>query len=379
MPETPIETLPEHFSTLEDPRADGGKRHLLLDILTIAISAVICGADSWVEVELFGQTKQDWLARFLELPHGIPSHDTFGRVFERLDPDQFHRCFLSWITAMRAVTQGQVVAVDGKVLRRSHDRTLGKSAIQLVSAWATANHLVLGQVKVAEKSNEITAIPGLLRALDITGCIVTADALNCQEAIAAAIIDQGADYILAVKGNHSKLYAEVQDLFAYARRTDFKDVSHDYYRTVEKDHGRIEKRLCWTINEPDFLAYLRQYADWPGLVTIVQVETKRQVIGRQTTHTTSYYITSLGNDARQVLDAARGHWSIENQLHWVLDVAFREDDCRVRKGHAAQNLATLRRIALNLLRQESTTRKGVKAKRLKAALSEDYLLKVLSG
>lgn len=374
-----LETLPEHFSTLEDPRADGGKRHLLLDIVTIAVAAVVCGADSWVEVELFGQTKQPWLTTFLELPHGIPSHDTFGRVFERLDPSQFHQCLLSWLTSVQAIAQDQVVAVDGKTLRRSHDRTLGKSAIQLVSAWATANHLVLGQEKVSEKSNEITAIPQLLQALDIAGCTVTADALHCQETMAETIIAQDADYILAVKGNQNTLFTEIQDLFAYAHRTDFKDVSHDIYQTVEKDHGRIEKRCCWTINEPDFLTYLRQYADWPGLHTIVQVQTERRVIGGRSKTTTKYYITSLGHNAQAILNAARGHWSIENQLHWILDVAFREDDCRVRKGHAARNLATMRRVALNLLKRESTARCGIKAKRLKAALSEDYLLKVLSG
>lgn len=376
---SPLETLPEHFSALEDPRADGGKRHLLLDIVTIAVAAVVCGADSWVEVELFGRTKQEWLATFLELPHGIPSHDTFGRVFERLDPSQFHHCLLSWLTSVQAIAHDQVVAVDGKTLRRSHDRTLDKSAIQLVSAWATTNHLVLGQEKVAQKSNEITAIPHLLKALDISGCTVTADALHCQETTAEAIIEKEADYILAVKGNQTTLLAEIQDLFAYAHRTHFKDVSHDICQTIEKGHGRIEKRCCWTINEPDFLAYLRQFADWSGLHTIVQIQRERRVIGGRSKTTTHYYLTSLGKNAQAILDAARSHWSIENQLHWVLDVAFREDNCRVRKGHAAQNLATLRRVALNLLKRETTARCGIKAKRLKAALSEDYLLKVLSG
>jgi len=374
-----LETLPEHFAPMEDPRADGGKRHLLLDTVTIAIAAVVSGADSWVEIELYGQAKQEWLATFLELPHGIPSHDTFGRVFARLDPHQFQECLLGWLTSVQVIAQEQVVAVDGKTLRRSHDRTVGHSAIQLVSAWATANHLVLGQEKVSEKSNEITAIPHLLQALDIAGCIVTADAMHCQEAMAETIKAQDAHYVLTVKGNQHTLFTEIADLFAYAHRTDFKDVSHDSYQTVEKGHGRIEKRCCWTITEPDFLTYLRQYADWPGLHTIVQVQTERKAIGAGSKTTTQYYITSLATNAQTILDAARGHWSIENQLHWVLDVAFREDDCRVRIGHAAENLATLRRVALNLLKRETTARCGIKAKRLKAALSESYLLKVLSG
>jgi predicted transposase YbfD/YdcC len=376
---SPLATLPEHFSTLEDPRSNGGKRHLLLDIVTIAVAAVVCGAESWVEVELFGQTKQAWLRTFLQLPHGIPSHDTFGRVFERLDPSQFHQCLLSWLTSVRSIAQDQVVAVDGKTLRRSHDRTSGQSAIQMVSAWSTADHLVLGQEMVSQKSNEITAIPHLLQALDIAGCTVTADALHCQESTAETIISKDADYILAVKRNQNTLFAEIQDLFAYAERTDFKDVRHDVHQTVEKGHGRIERRCCWTINEPDFLDYVRQYADWPGLHTIVRIQRERREIGGSTQTTTHYYITSLDDDAQAILGATRTHWTIENQLHWVLDVAFREDDCRVRKGHAAVNLATLRRVALSLLKRETTARCGIKAKRLKAALSEGYLLKVLSG
>lgn len=379
MSDSPTATLSEHFSALEDPRSDGGKRHALLDIVTIAICAVICGADSWVEVEIFGQAKEEWLATFLELPHGIPSHDTFGRVFGLLDPEQFQHCFLTWVSAIQAVTQGQVIAVDGKQVRRSHDRTAGRAAIQMVSAWATANHLVLGQTKVHEASNETTAIPALLRVLDVAGCIVTADALNCQETIVRTIIDQEADYMLAVKGNQSKLYAEIQGLFAYAFHIGFRDVAYDVHETVEKDHGRIEKRRCWIIAEPDFLAYLRQYADWPALNAIVKVEAERHPVGGEATQKTRYYITSLDSDADQALQAVRGHWNIENQLHWVLDMAFREDLCRVRQGHAAQNFATLRHVGLNLLKQEDTAQCGIKAKRLKAALSQDYLLKVLAA
>jgi predicted transposase YbfD/YdcC len=378
MPDEPAASLSEHFSELEDPRSDSGKRHLLLDIIVMAVCAVICGADNWVEVELFGQTKEEWLRTFLELPHGIPSHDTFGRVFRLLDPESFQRCFRSWIETVQTITQGQVVAVDGKTLRRSHDRTLGKAAIQMVSAWATANRLILGQTKVSEHSNEITAIPELLEVLDLAGCIVTVDAIGCQREIAAAIIDQKADYVLALKKNQVDLYTEVVGLFEYAQEIGFRDVEHDFHQALNKGHGRIEERQCWTISDPEFLDYLRQFGDWPDLDTIVKVLAERRV-GTEVTQKTRYYITSLGNDAKQALYAARGHWRIENQVHWVLDVVFREDDSRIRKGNGAQNFAILRHVALNLLRQERTAKVGVKAKRLKAALDEEYLLRVLMG
>ena len=373
-----VVSLEESFSELEDPRADYGKRHLLLDIIIIAICAVICGADSWVEIELFGRSKEKWLRTFLELPHGIPSHDTFGRVFQRLDPEGFGRCFRKWTRRVEEVTKGQVVAVDGKTLRRSHDRASGKEALEMVSAWATANRLILGQVKVGEETNEITAIPELLELLEITGCIVTVDAIGCQKAIAEAIVERGADYVLALKGNQGNLYEAVVDLFEYAEEIGFRNVEHDSCQVVDKGHGRIEVRRCWTITEPDFLDYVREFADWPGLQAIVKVQAERTV-GTETTRKTRYYLTSLGNDAQQVLEAARGHWTIENQVHWVLDVVFREDDCRIRKGNAPQNMAILRHIALSLLQREQTAKVGTKAKRLKAALDEDYLLKVLAG
>jgi predicted transposase YbfD/YdcC len=378
MRDPPAASLAEHFSDLEDPRSDLGKRHLLLDIIVIVICAVVCGADDWVEVELFGQSKQEWLGQFLELPHGIPSHDTFGRVFRLLDPEQFERGFRSWIEAVQWETEGQVIAVDGKRLRRSHDRPLGKAAIEMVNAWATANGLVLGQTKVAEGSNEITALPELLQILAIEGCIVTLDALGCQKAIAETIVARGADYMLALKGNQIQLHAVVQNLFEHAEQTQFRRVAHDYYRTVNKGHGRIETRQCWTIAEPDFLEYVREFADWPQLNVIVKVQVERRK-GEEVTHNTRFYITSLSNDAQQALSTVRRHWCIENQLHWVLDVVFREDHSRVRKGNGAQNFGILRRLALSLLQQERTAKVGVKAKRLKAALDEDYLLKVLSG
>lgn len=304
MNENPAASLLDHFATVEDPRRDRGKRHLLLDIIVIAICAAICGADDWPAVELFGQSREAWLRTFLRLPHGIPCEDTFRRVFGRLNPQSFQTCFRAWVAAAVTLTRGQVIAVDGKTLRGSADQRLGKAAIHMVSAWATANRLVLGQVKVAEKTNEIPTIPDLLELLDVAGCIVTVDALGCQRDIAAAVIAQAGDYVLAVKGNQPDLEHALAECFAEAEAEAWRDVGHDVHRTLSKHGGRIETRQCWTIQDPDYLYYVHQFADWPGLHTIVKVKTQRQ-IGGVVTEKTRYFITSLGNDARHVLQAVR--------------------------------------------------------------------------
>jgi predicted transposase YbfD/YdcC len=371
------QSLMTHFAQVPDPRVDRTKEHQLLAILVIAICAVLCGANDWVGVATFGRARLAWFRTFLDLPNGIPSHDTFGRVFARLNPEAFAQAFLSWTQAIRAVLPAEVIALDGKVLRRSQDQGLGRGAIDMVSAWATANHLVLGQRKTAEKSNEITALPELLRVLDLAGCIVTIDAMGCQTKIVETIVDQGADYVIAVKENQPRLYDDVQTTFRDAQATHFRAIAHDFHQTVEKNHGRLEIRRCWTIAEPSYLEYLNDAQAWTHLRTVVRVESERQ-IGPHTTLETRYFIASLDNDAALALHAVRGHWGIENQLHWVLDIAFREDESRVRKDHGPQNFAVLRHIALNLLQQDQTTQLGMQNKRLKAAWDQDYLLTLLT-
>lgn len=368
------------FAELEDPRQAMNQRHKFIDILVIAICAAICGADDWESVELFGQSKAQWFRTFLELPNGIPSHDTFWRVFRSLNAAQFQQCFMRWMAAIQTVTEGEVVALDGKQLRRSFDTQAGKAAIVMVSAWASSNRLVLGQRQVDEKSNEITAVPDLLAALMLQGCIVTLDALNCQTKIAAAIVEQEADYLLALKGNQGMLYEDVtllfetlaEDLHQQAHYT----YPHDHAKTVDKDHGRIEVRQAWTISAADLIAQLRSAADWPQLTTLVKVQAERYV-GDESSHHTRYYIASADATAEQFLTWTRTHWSIENSLHWVLDIAFREDESRLRKDHGAVNFATLRHLALNLLKQEQTLKVGIKNKRLRAGWDHDYLLTVL--
>jgi predicted transposase YbfD/YdcC len=366
----------EHFAGLVDPRAERAKRHELLDIIVITICGVICGADNWVEIEEFGNARLEWLSRFLRLPNGIPSHDTFGRVFSRLDPDQFGACFMTWVRSVAELTQGEVVAIDGKTLRRCHDRGQGRAPLHLVSAWAAQNHLVLGQTRTQAHSNEITAIPQLLQMLELQGCIVTIDAMGCQQEIAQGILDRGAGYVLALKENQGQLYEDVRDLFEGAEEFGFGGVPHDYATTLNKDHGRIERRECWTISDPSCLEYLSTGQDWPGLCSVVKVVGRRETPAG-TTVQPRYYISSLDAPAERLLKVVRTHWSIENSLHWSLDVTFGEDHCRIRKDHAPQNMATLRQVSHNLLKNETSLKVGIQGKRLQAGWKEDYLLKVL--
>jgi len=363
----------EHFSLLTDPRIVAKTDHKLIDIVAIAVCAALAGADDWVEIANFGEAKKNWFRTFLELPNGIPSHDTFGRVFARIEPEEFGKCLSSWIREVFPSTEKGIIAIDGKTCRRSHDRANGKGPIHMVNAWAVQNHLVLGQVKTEDKSNEITAIPELLKVIDVEGCVVTIDAMGCQKQITKQIVGQGGDYVLSLKGNQGNLHKEVELLFATAKQNNYKDLSHDSHTTVDGDHGRIETRTYTTIADVD---WFEEKDKWSKLTTFAMVESERDM-GDRITRDTRYFISSLSNDAKQFGEAARGHWGVENGLHWCLDIAFREDDSRVRKGHGATNLAIIRRFALSLVKQDPLRKIGVKASRKRAGWDNDYILDLL--
>ena len=370
----PALTIQAHFEGLEDPRIDRTRRHDLMDILVIAICAVICGAEGWEDIAKYGRAKHDWLKTFLGLPHGIPSHDTFRRVFCLLDPSAFQECFQRWIDALSAGLGLKRIAIDGKAVRRSFDRASGKAALHLVSAWATEQHLVLGQVAVDTKSNEITAIPKLLELLDVSGAMVSIDAMGCQKEIAAQIREGGGDYVLAVKDNQPHLLEDVQGCFAKGLDTDFAGMEHSYHEECYRGHGREEKHCVHTILNPEGL---RDQALWQDLKAITIVFSERREPGKEKTEELRYYIGSRAAKAKAYASYVRSHWGIENGLHWVLDVSFDEDGCRMRTDHSAENMALLRRLALCLLKRHGG-KGSIRGKRLQSGWDDDFLLEILS-
>ncbi len=366
-----------HFRNLKDPRVERTRDHKLIDIIAIAILAVISGASGWQGMEDYGLSKQQWLEQFLELPKGIPSDDTFRRVFERLDPHQFQQGFQSWVSSLAGLLGATVVSLDGKTHRGSYDREQGQSALQTVSAWASEHRLMLGQMKVDEKSNEITAIPALLELLDLSGCIITIDAMGTQKEIAQQIIEAQADYILTLKGNHPTLYAQVSNWFDSAQTQGWEGIDCSYDEGVEAGHHRRETRRVWCV-PLEQLGALYQLNQWAGLQTVVIVERTRR-LWNQTTHEVQFYLSSLEADAGKIGRAVRQHWGIENQLHWTLDVTFSEDSSRVRRGHGPENLGLLRRLALNALNQEQSFKGSLASKRRRAGWNNDYLRQILQA
>jgi predicted transposase YbfD/YdcC len=359
----------KYFAELSDPRVERTREHLLEEILLMAIAAVLSGAGSWNEIEDYGKAKRAWFKGFLKLPGGIPSHDTFNRVISGLDPAEMERSFSDWVVSIAKLTAGEVVAIDGKALCGTREAGK-KTLVHMVSAWASANNLVLAQRKVDDKSNEITAIPRLLDALELSGTVVTIDAMGCQRSIAANIVDKKADYILAVKENQGHLLAEIKDSFQMLAA----DATAE---EIDCGHGRVEQRRCSVIGD---LSLLEKASEWASIQGLVRIESERyhKVTGK-TEREIRYYITSLKPDAGRLNRAIRQHWSIENRLHWALDVSFGEDLDRKRAGNAAQNFSLLNRIALNLLKQDKTCKLGIKGKRLKAGWDNEYLLHLLGN
>lgn len=376
--------IAEHFKDLKDPRVARGQRHYLMDIIVVAICGVICGAEGWEDIEAVGKMYHERLKHFLRLPNGIPSPDTIRRVFARLDPNGLEGCFYRWVQSIRETgeeSSGHVerenVGIDGKTLRHSFERGARRNShgpIHMVSAWANELGMVLGQIKTEEKSNEITAIPKLLDMLELRGCIVSTDAMGCQTAIAKQIVDKDADYIFSLKGNQGDLERSVELGFEIAEAKNFDGISFETHEESGTAHGRRETRKYWVISD---LFWLPDAAKWPGLNSVCMVESTRNIKGEESTER-RYYISSLKTDAKQIAKSIRKHWGVENSLHWVLDVTFREDECRIRRGNGSENFAVLRHIALNLLKREPS-KHSVKRKRFLAALSFDYLLSVLNA
>ena len=372
----PYTTIEQYFGDLPDPRRTGRTLlHPLLDILTIALLAVICGADDWVAVHDFGVARVAWLKTFLSLPHGIPSHDTFGRVFSLLRPEELQRRYATWLRHVATLTAGEHVALDGKVLRGSADASGGQDALVMLSAYASTAGLVLAQVAVPDDTNEIAVLPVLLKLLGLSGCVVTVDAAHCQTENARLITAQGGDYVFALKANQGTLYERLEHTFEH---TDYHAAPASCYTTLEKGHGRMEHRQYAVITAPDYLAYFDPEGRWAKLKSVIRVERERTT-GETTQHEVHYYIASLAADAPTVAGYIRSHWGIENKVHWLLDVTFREDNNRARIGFQPENLALLHHLALNLLKRESSLKRSIKGKRFTAALDPTYLLKVLQA
>jgi len=362
----------EHFKDISDPRIERKKLHSLIDILSIGISAVICGADNWNEIVTFGKAKEAWLRTFLELKNGIPSHDTFNRVFSLLTPEWLNESSMNFFISKIEEIKGHV-SIDGKTVRRSGDKKNGNSAIHIVSAWLSNAGLSIGQVKVDDKSNEITAIPELLDKLDVSNSIISIDAMGAQKKITEKIVEKNSDYVISLKENHPKLHGEVSNYFQSAYNNNFEDIKVQYRKSEEKNHGRIEKREYWLVSNTDWITQKEEWSELNSVGMVrseVTVKEKRSVEFR-------YYISSLKNAPVLFQNSVRKHWGIETSCHWILDIAFREDESRARNLHAAENFTLLRKIALNLLKNETTTKIGVKGKRLKAGWDEEYFLKVI--
>ncbi len=370
----PKDSIAEHFSDIKDIRIERRKKHKLIDIITISICAVVCGADGWEDIEMYGIARKKWLEKFLELPNGIPSHDTFARVFSQINPEEFNKSFLSWVKGISKTIAGEIIAFDGKQSRNSGDEKNGQGAINTVSAWAASNRLVLGQTKVEGKSNEITALPKLIDILDLAGCIVTIDAIGCQREVVKKIVKKGADYVIAVKKNQPNLYKQVEQLFKQAIRTNGDSLNVSDFSSKETNRGREETRNYLMISGVG--ASIDELQKWKNLNSIGMVESVREV-GGKTTVEIRYFISSLGDNIKKLVEAIRGHWSIENSLHWVLDVTFQEDKSRIRKDNAPANFAVLRHIAVNLLGQNKSRKLSVRKKRFLASLDEEYSRELL--
>jgi predicted transposase YbfD/YdcC len=364
-----------HFEDLSDPRIDRTKQHVLLDMVTIALVAAICGANTWADVERFGNAKEEWFAKFLELPNGIPSHDTFGRVFARLDTEEFYACLHNWVRSLNLDLKGRGVALDGKAIRHSFDTASGKSALHIVSAWVSDLGIALGQIAVDEKSNEIPAVPQLLVALELTGAVVTVDAMHCQKETAAAILAKDADYVFTVKANQPTLYQAMLDLFAAYGENNYQSPELRTHTTVDRSHGRIERRTYYVAPAP---AEWISRGEWPGLKSVAMVYRSRNVNGK-ISEETAYIITSLPPKPKTLAKHIRGHWGIENNLHWTLDVTFAEDQSRIRKGNGQEIAGVFRRLALTMLMQDTSIKSSLRGKRLMAGWNNEILEGILCG